>query len=371
MNGPGRWANQPRAAAGALAVLAAAGLGVWLAAGPAEAVLAPPTRSSAAKAPADAAPASADAPPEKTEAGLFDTSEAFRLPHGWRNDDGTFNQALLVAQQKKRLEVINKELKLHMKMTETAHFLIFSDSSDAVTQEFMQWSEALHANLCRQFSINPTERLWDGKCLLLLFATDAEFKEYAKAADGATAKDAPTLAAYFLWEKRVTLDGDAIGVPQLEHMCIPTEKAKPAELQQLFAHEATHAFFALYYKPVALPLWLNEGLAEYMTVFNDKDLRPGKLYMAKQYSTSGKSLKDLLANKMDLLEAGQYPVAYTMVECLLTQGGAKLKQLICNLKDGQTSDEALKAVYGFDTAGLEKVWREYLARQNAPARPVK
>jgi hypothetical protein len=313
-------------------------------------------------------PASAADSSDKTDKGLLKKDEAFGLPKNWRNDDGTFNQAAIIAQQKKRLALINKELHFQMKMFETLHFLIFSNADDTTTHQFTLWGEALHANLCRQLSIAASERLWDGKCILLLFAAEAQFQEYAKTGDGIPADKA---GAYFLWERREALNGDASLVPQLEHICIPTDNPKIPALQRLFAHEGTHAFLALYHKPVPLPLWLNEGLAEYMTVFNDATLRPSKIYAAKEYAASGKSLQSMFDEKTERLEAALYPVAYTFVECLLTQGGPKLRQLICNLKDGQKPDEALKAVYNVDTAGMEKTWREYMVRAQTSFKPAK
>jgi hypothetical protein len=39
-------------------------------------------------------------------------------------------------------------------------------------------------------------------------------------------------------------------------------------------------------------------------------------------------------------------------------GRAKMTTLLTSLRDGQTIDEALQTIYGFDTDGLEAAWRE-------------
>jgi len=67
--------------------------------------------------------------------------------------------------------------------------------------------------------------------------------------------DASRAGAYFAWESRAPTE------PQLVHICIPLDTRDPRRLQELFAHEGTHAFFQLYRKVVNLPLWLHEGLA--------------------------------------------------------------------------------------------------------------
>jgi hypothetical protein len=351
MKQPWQRGDSPHQAAWAMAFLGvlSLGAGVWLALAGGEAAGAPADKGAGKKA--------ADAPAN---------DEVFQLPEGWRRADGSIDQTVLLTQEKRRLAVLNKKLKDPMKMSETAHYLIFSSAGDDVTLQFSRWSEALYLNLCRQFEIPVTEHLWDGKCILMIFATDADFRSHAKLFDEQNPKD--KAAAYFLWERRSMPGVDMAKIPQLVHICIPVEKNKPAVLQELFAHEATHAFFEFYRRPGRLPLWLNEGLAVFVTVFNDPSLRVYYIRAAKGYATAGKTLKPLLDEKLDTLEPDQYALAYSIVEYLQTMGGAKFKQFVCALKDEKTVDDAMKAVYGFDLAGLEKAWRDYMAKASVAIR---
>jgi len=353
----------------------------WLAAGIAGALCLPCAALWAAGAPGAGTPpatTNADTPPATTppavnhdttrpRSGLFNNDEAFQLPTDWRKDDGSFNQVALVAQQKKRLDSINKTLGLQMKSAETPHFLVFSNAGDLMIQSFVKGGEALYANLCRVFGIPPADRVWDGKCILLLFATDYQFRQHVSKVDGFTFDGE---SAYFMWERRLGTDGKIAPEPQLMHICIPTERAKPALLQRRFSHEGTHAFFALYYKPVPLPTWLSEGLAEYMTVVNDPSLRADKMYISKEISSTNRSLGMFFSDRPIDMPAELYCVAFSMVECLITQGGGpKIKKLIMSIKDGKTADQALQAVYGVDTLGLERAWTKYLIAQNIPNPP--
>jgi hypothetical protein len=286
--------------------------------------------------------------------------EAFLLPVNYRNLDGSFNQEALVAQQKKRMEVVNDRLRVKLRLSETPHYLIFSDGDTGLTSQFARWSEALYGNLCRTFTIDPKERVWDGKCVLILFASRTRFEEFGKTFDDNNVKDA---GAYFAWETYSSHD------PQCVHICIPLDERSPRRLQELFAHEGTHAFFQLFRKAVDLPLWLHEGLAEYMTVVNDPSLAPMKSADARRIARASKPLgKFFDCCSGDDFKIDDYSVAYTMVDCLQQIGGAKFKQFVCLVKEGKPQNEAMQTVYGFDFNGLQTRWRAFLLADSAPVR---
>ena len=279
--------------------------------------------------------------------------EAWRLPENFKSPNGSINEVSLVAQQKKRLDVMNEKLSARFKLIETTHYLIFSDAPAAVTTSFKGMCEALYANLRKQFAIGESERIWDGKCILVLFGTRDVFLKYAKTFDG---HDAAAAGAYFAWECNDPK------LPQLVHICIPTDKGGPKRLEELFAHEGTHAFFQLYKKPVMLPLWLHEGLAEYMTVVNDPALKPKKEAWAIYLARKGADIHDVLTSPPG---AGftwpAYNVSYTLVDFLLSGVGwnAKFKKFVELLKAGKNQDEAITEAYGFSIADLQERWRVY------------
>jgi hypothetical protein len=345
------------------AVIVGLGLGAILGSGAGGAYAAAPAKTGTSGSKGSATKGAPAA--EKSDPGDSDTAryEVFLLPTDWRNTDGTINEAAILAQEKKRLDVINKALKVNLQMSETTHYLIFSCASDETTRNFEKWSENLYANLCRQFQIQPTERLWNGKCLLMLFETRDQYARYAKEFDHSR-QNMDKTAGYFLWECREVPGTDSKTLPQLVHISIPTEKQIPQMLQDVFAHEATHAFFEMYRKPGRLPLWLHEGVAVYMEVVNEPLMRGYQLKLAKDFLASNKPTKPLFEDSLDTLEEGQYGVSYTLVEQLLSQpqGGAKFKQFIIKLKDGEKVDPAMKAAFGFDTSGLDKMWHDAMSK---------
>ena len=291
-------------------------------------------------------------PAKKAKAGM----DCFCLPADYRSADGSFNQDAIVAQQKKRLDVINERLGTKLRLSETPHYLVFSDADAAITAQFMKWSEELYESLGAQFGIEPKERIWDGKCILLVFRSRPKFQEFAKVFDENNAANA---GAFFAWEHY-----DEGNLPECVHISIPLDDRDPKRLQELFAHEGTHAFFQLFYRPVELPLWLHEGLAEYMTVINDTSLRAPKTAPAVAAARAGLPLKRLFAAATgDDLKIQEYCVAFTLVDYLQQSGKARFRKFITLLKDGKKQDAAMKEAYGFDTAGLVDRWRAAMASE--------
>jgi hypothetical protein len=147
----------------------------------------------------------------------------------------------------------------------------------------------------------------------------------------------------------------------------------PSELdwgKKALVHELTHlvvrqATFSPYGQ---LPLWLDEGLAMY----NEGGLDP----VLRSYLEEA-ILKDKLISVRSLCSPFSaysekaylsYAQSYSLVEYLLDNYGQdKMLDLLALLKQGNTYDEALTAVYGFDMDGLDDCWRATLTSPVVPA----
>jgi hypothetical protein len=191
----------------------------------------------------------------------------------------------------------------------------------------------------------------------MVFSSRPKFLEFARVFDDNNAADA---GAFFAWEHY------AANYPELVHICIPLDERDPKRLQELFAHEGTHAFFQLYRNPVDLPLWLHEGLAEYMTIVNDPSLKATKTAPAVQVAVARTPIERLLGTVPgDDLKLQDYSVAYTLVDFLQKSARGKFKAFITLLKEGKDQNAAMKAAYGFDTEGLAQKWQAALASEAA------
>jgi len=127
------------------------------------------------------------------------------------------------------------------------------------------------------------------------------------------------------------------------------------ELTHLVVHQAT---FSPYGK---LPTWLDEGLAmynqgelsSYFRTRLDSAISEGELLSVRSLC----SLFSADTEKACL----SYAESYSLVEYLLhNYGQEKMLNLLTVLKYGNTYDEALTEIYGFDVDGLDVRWRETL-----------
>ncbi|MCB0118879.1 MAG: hypothetical protein KDD72_07610, partial [Anaerolineales bacterium] len=107
------------------------------------------------------------------------------------------------------------------------------------------------------------------------------------------------------------------------------------------------------------PGWLEEGLAMYsegaldssMQNMLDQSIRTDSLITLRSLNGGFSELPD----KANLSYSQSYSVVKFMIE---TYGQQKMSDLLAALRDAKSIDESLLEVYGFDTDGLDEVWRE-------------
>jgi hypothetical protein len=128
-------------------------------------------------------------------------------------------------------------------------------------------------------------------------------------------------------------------------------------------HEVTHilvgrnAFTCIGF----IPTWLNEGLA----VYNEGELDGS---MKEQFDLALRDdaffpLRTLGGNFSEIPDKAllSYAQSYSVVKYMIeTHGQEKMSQLLTALSNAEPTDDALVAIYGFDTNGLDAAWRESL-----------
>jgi len=126
------------------------------------------------------------------------------------------------------------------------------------------------------------------------------------------------------------------------------------------AHELTHVLVGhLTFSCLGfIPTWLNEGLAMYgeggpaAAEVNQFDQAKTANQLLALSSLAGAFSDE--ANRANL----SYTEAYSVVNYLIQiYGRDKMTALLISLRNGNTIDQALQTAYGFDTNGLEDVWR--------------
>ncbi len=149
----------------------------------------------------------------------------------------------------------------------------------------------------------------------------------------------------------------AIGVPLSE-----LDWGKRALAHEL-GHTVTHQLTFSPYGAV-LPTWLDEGLAMHAEGEPDSYLQSWlKKAISQQKLISVRSLSSPFSAKPEEAYIS-YAESQSLVEFLIQNHGKdKMLRLLGLLKEGNSCDEALTEVYGFDQDGLDKLWREYITEQ--------
>jgi hypothetical protein len=126
------------------------------------------------------------------------------------------------------------------------------------------------------------------------------------------------------------------------------------------AHELTHVLVGhLTFSCLgSIPTWLNEGLAMY----GEGGPQSAQVTQFEQARTSDQlpSLRSLTGEFSEESDRANlsYTVSYSVVNFLIQgYGRDKMTSLLIALRDGETVDDALQAVYGFNMDGLEVAWR--------------
>jgi len=149
----------------------------------------------------------------------------------------------------------------------------------------------------------------------------------------------------------------AIGVPSNELDW--GKRALAHELGHMVTHQITFSPYGAF-----LPLWLDEGLAMHAEGEPDPHLQSVLEYaIAQQKLISVRSLSSPFSAKPEEAYIS-YAESQSLVEFLIQNYGKdKMLRLLSLLKEGNSCDDALTEVYGFDQDGLDKLWREYINRQ--------
>jgi hypothetical protein len=244
------------------------------------------------------------------------------------------------------------------------HYQVFSQSGPALAEqvngfmnEMLKWYSRYFANW--QFK--------DG-ARVVVFESREDFREYSRAAVGITHGN---LAGYCHW-KTDEAGNQFYELVAFEH----------AGLWGVLAHEGFHQFIGYELGP-AIPMWLNEGLAQYFensTVWNGR-LVPGGLDATKLAAAQAlvrakrmpavETLLTLDRKEFYATPEVNYPAAWALVQYLMTRDSASFsassfRRYLQELKWNREAAATFRHRFGADRATWERDFHESILRWQAP-----
>ena len=131
------------------------------------------------------------------------------------------------------------------------------------------------------------------------------------------------------------------------------------ELGHMVIHQITFSPYGSF-----LPFWLDEGLAMHAEGKPDPYLESWlRKAISQQKLISVRSLSSPFSAKPEQATIS-YAQSQSLVEFLIQNYGKdKMLHLLNLLKEGNSCDEAMTEVYGFDQDGLDALWQKYITSQ--------
>lgn len=214
------------------------------------------------------------------------------------------------------------------------------------------------------------------KSHLFIFADDADWKTFLS-----SLPEAPQWAASFVEGHDLYLNiHQALQAPEKEPSkrvaALDTPEALLAALNtgtpgkfdsKIVAHETTHAVVARLYPAKHWPIWLNEGLAEYML---DASLASRKKQPIPDHRLY---MRQAVIPVQTLVQMRSYPKEHQQIHQFFASSEKLVRFFMCELPKerfpkfadavlaGSTFEQALLAVYGDKVGSMENFLRKYEA----------
>jgi hypothetical protein len=134
------------------------------------------------------------------------------------------------------------------------------------------------------------------------------------------------------------------------------------ELGHMYTHQHTFSPYG-----ASMPTWLDEGLAMYAE--SKKDAYLEKTFQKAIAENEFISLRSLSSPFSAIPEVAylSYAQSLSVVEYLISNYGREdIFRLLTAIKEGESCDQALTEIYGFDQDGLEAQWREAVITSTGP-----
>lgn len=261
--------------------------------------------------------------------------------------------ARIVAEQLDRGKDVHRVTGRTVATLDTDHFIIHTTFGKVEHKPLMMLCEKLYRGFDRIFRISQNnDRMWDGKCVMYLFADRGAFVKFAEEVHHYPGRLG---GGYF----RARGGQCEVVIPML---------AGVDRFKETMVHEGAHAFLHFYRDPGHIPTWVHEGVAQYFefTEFPESSMRQRRLHTVAAGVRSGKILPlRTLANSRRPTSGADgeaYAYSYSYVSYMIHKSPRKFADFVRALKAGTEPEEALETGFGWDFDEMQKRWGRAVAR---------
>ena len=258
--------------------------------------------------------------------------------------DATRADAL--AESKAEAERALREVNARWTPVESEYWVIYADLTRGDAQELGRRMDNMYRKVAEMFALPKGLNLFHGKGVCIVSADEDRFRAIEQAAFGLMPPPGCVGLCHMIGPRVI-----------VNAWRSPDDDAFMATL----VHEATHGVMHRYGTPVKLPLWAEEGFAEYVAAhsFDSSPVDAGRRRQWERFVASGgDTLPYFHTDGHDGLWPGPgavgYSIGYLTVSLMIEQKGAAFGEWVKDVKAGMPWEEALKRRFGTDVPALAR-----------------
>ena len=229
---------------------------------------------------------------------------------------------------------------LRFQRVETQYFIFYTDMPAAQVTGYIANLDKMYDQLCSLFGVPAGTNIWLGKCPVICFLHNEAFQQF---------------------EARHMNNPGTQGVAGLNHqwsdgrVVITCARGDdPVFFAVVLVHETAHGFLHRIRSNGRIPLWMNEGISEWVSsvVVPQSQHIDNRMQQALPILRQNGSLGGDFLEDRGRLADWQYGIAATLTQLLLSTDANAYRGLITGIKEGYTWQEALELTYGLSVEEL-------------------
>ena len=247
-------------------------------------------------------------------------------------------------------ELLKSRINDNATLLETNHFYILTTWNRRNHSGLKRRCEALYSRLSREFGVPRQENIWQPKLPLLCFWTEHEFQSFL--VRGLLMP--PRQGVLGLCHSEIGFVFVVLNGPDQRRLTL--EEAR-TEFYATLTHETVHAFNARFLSDFRLPVWYDEGIAEYLSAeLVDGCAATQYWRRATMYVRDGRV--NVMHNFNDFGRAGylDYAAMQGLVRYMMHGKKDKFIAFYRLLKSGMSQQDALQEAYGWTQELLVNNW---------------